>query len=71
MTSTDTKSPITEIRDALSMGSGTIYRAVHILSGFGLIVEESRGVARLFSPTEKGKRVARLLMEADDILSEE
>ena len=64
-----TKLPITEIRNTLRMGSGTIYRVVHILSGFGLIVEESRGVARLFSLTEKGKRVASLLMEADAILS--
>lgn len=51
------------------MGSGTIYRVVHILSKFSLIVEESKGMARLFSLTEKGMKVADLIMEADEILT--
>lgn len=52
----------------LEMGSAAVYRAIKTLYQYQIIREESQGPARYFSLTEKGKKIAELLMQIEALL---
>ena len=68
---TNTRAPnLEQLRRSLKMGYSSVYRFIPVLVKYGLVAEESRGVARFFLLTQKGKRLSSLLIAANRILSE-
>ena len=63
--------PLDPLRRELHIGYTALYRALHTLDRYGLVSERPLGVKRLLSLTEKGKRVAEKLLEAEEILLKE
>jgi len=62
---------LTQIKNELRMGSAAAYNALAQLFRFGLVEEYRYKNMRIIRLTEKGIKVADLLIQADKILSEE
>lgn len=61
---------IRSISDELDMSNTTVYNALLTLMKLGLIEEKRENVKRVISLTNKGEKVAKKLMEIEQILSE-
>jgi len=59
---------IKDFYDKLHLGRETVYRCLRYLDKYGLIDEKRRGNVRFIFLTEKGRRVALLLKEIEEIL---
>ena len=62
--------PVDVLRRELHMGYTSLYNALVSLERYKLIVERAQGNKRLISLSDKGKRLAEKLWEAEAILQE-
>jgi predicted transcriptional regulator len=64
------RAKFTDFKKDLGAGNEAVYRAVLILERHGLIIERREGKKRMFELSEKGKKVAEKMNEAEKILAE-
>lgn len=62
------RAKLSDFKLDLQMGSAAVYRAIKTLYEYDIISEETEGPARYFSLTEKGKKIADLLMQIENLL---
>lgn len=62
------RAKLSDFKIELNMGSAAVYKAIHTLSKYGIIDETTSGPARYFTLTEKGKRVAELILKIEELL---
>jgi predicted transcriptional regulator len=64
------RAKLTDFKEELGAGYEAVYRAVLILERHKLINEHCEGKKRVFELSEKGKRIAEKMTEAEKILTE-
>ncbi len=61
---------LSDFKRDLGMGSNAVYKAISVFYKYGIIIEDSRGAARVFRLNDKGKKIAEYLMCAEELLTE-
>lgn len=64
------KAKLTDFKEEIGVGNEAVYRCVLILERYQLIVEHNEGKKRIFELTPKGKQIAELMWEAENIMIE-